>query len=243
MRNIKKQLFNFRHLSLPAVMFLLVMNLFGADGFYENYSDSERLVIAGAYLAVSEQYGEIGEKDKAQAYRDMAELIFPGIETQEIESPAALTPAEAEQVQTAAPARPGGKEPAAVNYFLSKMLRAVFSENAGDIDSLLSTRIYLPGYDQGVKKAEAMEYVQYAFDTYELDRMNPGMIYDLKRVYIKPEGSSWIGGIDLTPEGQSLFEKETGLKGSRHLFYFREFREGWRLIAINAVTVDNPEDF
>lgn len=243
MKDTFKQIFNLRHLSLITVMFLFVMNLSAAESFYESYSDSERLVIAGAYMAVSEQYEELGEKDKATDYKAMAEQIFPGIGSADMSATTPAIPSEVEKIQASAPARPSGKETEAVRYFFGKLLRAVFSENKADIDSLLSTRLYLPGYDEGVKKSVVMENVSWAFDKYELDKINPALIYKLNRLYIKSEGSSWVASIDLSEEGEQIFADEIGFHGNRHMFYFREYREGWRLIAINAQTVESIEDF
>jgi hypothetical protein len=242
MKDIIKRNFNFRHLSLFTVMFLFVMNLSAAENFYDNYSESERLVIAGAYLAVSQQYEELGEDKKATDYKEMAEQILPGIDAVDISSEQPGTE-EVEKVQTAAPARPSGKESSAVRYYFSKLIRAVFSENKADINSLLSTRLYLPGYDEGVKKSEVMDYVAYAFDKYELDRTDPSLIYKTGRLYLKSEGSSWVASMDLTENGEKIFKEEIGFSGNRHMFYFREYREGWRLIAINAETVEKFEDF
>lgn len=221
------------------MMFLFVINLTADENFYKNYSESERLVIAGAYLAVSEQYSSLGETDKARDFRGMAEEIFPGIKAGDLTGEQAPAPVEAEQVQTSVPTRPSGKEAGAVQYFFSKMLRAVFSENKTDIESLLSTRLYLPGYDNGLKKSEVMHYVSWAFDTYELDQTDPGLIYDTSRLFIRADGSSWVASIDLTEKGAELFAQEIGFYGNRHMFYFREFREGWRLIAVNAASLDS----
>lgn len=237
MKDIIKRNFNFRHLSLFTVMFLFVMNLAAAENFYDNYSESERLVIAGAYLAVSQQYEELGENKKATDYKSMAEQILPGIEAEDMNSKP-LSTEEVEKLQTAAPARPSGKESSAVRYYFSKLIRAAFSENEADIDSLLTSRLYLPGYDEGVKKSEVMDYVSYAFDKYELEKTDPGLIYQIQRLYLKSEGSSWVASMDLTEEGEKIFKEEIGFPGNRHMFYFREYREGWRLIAINAETID-----
>lgn len=237
MKDIIKRNFNLRHLSLFTVMFLFAMNLSAAENFYNNYSESERLVIAGAYLAVSQQYDELGEDKKATDYKNMAEQILPGIEAGDMNYEQSATE-EVEKIQTAAPARPSGKESSAVRYYFSKMLRAVFSENKTDIDSLLSSRLYLPGYDDGVKKSEVMDYVAYAFDKYELDKTDPSLIYKTERLYLQSEGSSWVASMDLTEDGEKIFREEIGFSGNRHMFYFREYREGWRLIAINAETVE-----
>lgn len=234
MKEFRMRDFKIRRLGLLLIMFLLVMNLGAAENFYNNYSESERLVIAGAYLAVSEQYKELGDSDKASAFREMADQIFPGVTASAAVQKSTETTIQPEQIQAAAPVRPSGKEPAAVQYYFSKMMRAVFSENEADLVSLLTTRLYLPGYDEGVKKEDAQAYIRMAFAEYELDRIDPSSAYELNRIYIKPEGSAWTAAVDLTPAGQAFFESELGFKGETQIFYFREFREGWRLIAISA---------
>jgi hypothetical protein len=213
-------------------MLLLTTLTITADSFYDEYSESERLVIAGAYLAVGDQYDSLGEKEKGEAFRNLAELIFPGIESTDI--PEQGQEPEAGALQTSAPVRPSGKEPAAIQYYFSKLMRAVFSEDAGDVSSLLTTRLYLPGYDEGIEKKEVLAFVKAAFERYPLDSMDPTDIYDLDRLYIRPEGSAWTAGIKPTEEGREIFYREFGFRGEMHKFYFREYREGWRLIALSA---------
>jgi len=219
-----------RFLFLLGLLFTAALNLSAADSFYKDYSESERLVIAGAYLAVGEHYAQLGDSRKGDAYKSMADEIFPGIMYQD--QPAQTVT----QTQTAAtsPARPGGKEPAAVQYYFGKMMRAVFSENIRDIDSLLAARLYLPGYDEGLSKSDVLAYVRSAFEKYPLDTIDPDVYYNLERLYIRPEGSAWVAEIDLTDEGIRVFRSEFGMTASRQKFYFREFREGWRLIAISG---------
>ncbi len=206
--------------------------IIAADSFYNEYSESERLVIAGAYLAVGDQYDSLGEKDKGEAFRKLADQIFPGIDSTAL--PEQRKQSEALTVQTAAPVRPSGKEPAAVQYYFGKMMRAVFSEDSEDISSLLTTRLYLPGYDDGVEKKDVMAFVNAAFERYPLDRMDPTDLYEMDRLYIKAEGSAWTAGIKPTEKGRAAFYDEFGFQGEMHKFYFREYREGWRLIALSA---------
>ena len=213
-------------------MLLLTTLTIAADNFYDEYSESERLVIAGAYLAVGDQYESLGDDAKGKAYRNLADQIFPGIESEDIPEQG-KTP-EAVPMQTAAPVRPSGKEPAAVQYYFSKLMRAVFTEDLSDVSSLLTTRLYLPGYDEGIEKQEVLKFVKNAFDSYPLDAIDPTTIYELDRLYIKAEGSAWTAGIRPTEEGKKTFYEEFGFRGEMHKFYFREYREGWRLIALNV---------
>lgn len=213
-----------------AVLFALPAS--GAEMFYDDYSESERLVIAGAYLAVSEHYDALGEDKKAEEYKSMADLIFPGIDS----IPPAETKSgnEAEQTTVSAPVvRPSGKEPAAVQYYFGKLMRGVFTENERDILPLLSTRLFLPGYDEGVRKEEVAAYIRRAFEEYPIDETDPSAIYRLERIFIRSEGSAWIASIKVTPLGERLFAS-AGFPGETQNFYFREYREGWRLIAVSA---------
>jgi hypothetical protein len=113
-------------------------------------------------------------------------------------------------------------------------MRAVFSENEKDLSSLLSTRLYLPGYDDGVSKNDVQEFIHKAFMKYPLDETDPASIYKLDRIFIRSEGSSWVASVNLTEEGINVFDREFGFYGTLQKFYFREYREGWRLIAVSA---------
>ena len=208
-----------------------------AENFYDSYPESERLMIADAYLAVSENYKEMGESDKAASFRAIALEVYPEIEASRVSgklTPAVEPDVTAVQQHAAVPVRPSGTEPSAVRYYFSKLLRGIFTENTSQVLSLLSTRLYLPGFDQGVSKEEVEEYLNSAFKKYPLESTDPSLIYSFNRYFIKKEGTAWTVKLNLTPEGVSIFKKEIGFPGEAHIFYFREYREGWRLIAING---------
>ncbi len=227
-----------RKLLITLILFSCLLSAAGAENFYESYPATERLMIADAYLAVSENYARLGENDKAESFKAIALAVYPDIEAAreagKTGSAVVTAPAEPAQIQTAAPARPSGKEASAVRYFFSKLMRAVFAEDLSGVMSLISTRLYLPGYDQGVTKEEVSEYLVYAFEKYPLESTDPSLLYDFNRYFIKKEGSSWTVRLNMTELGSELFFEKTGLPGASHIFYFREYREGWRLIAINA---------
>ena len=177
-----------------------------------------------------------GDSGKASSFRAVALEVYPEIEA--ARKAGKLTVRDgmtARPVKPAAtPERPAGTEPSAVRYYFSKLMRAVFTENSRNVMSLLSTRLYLPGYDQGVSRDEVETYLNGAFEKYPLDRTDPSGIYNFKRYFVKKEGSTWTVRINLTPEGIEIMDKELGFPGEAHIFYFREYREGWRLIAING---------
>lgn len=204
-----------------------------AENFYESYTQTERLAIADAYLAVAEQYESLGEAEKAAAFKAIAQEASPGIADRRPPE----TPAEtARETAAAPPVRPAGREPSAVRYYFSKLLRGLFAENLPEISAVLSTRLYLPGYDQGVAKAEVEAFLKETFASRPLEKIDPASLYVFDRYFIKKEGSAWTAKIGLTPRGAEIMEKALGFPGECHIFYFREYREGWRLIALKGET-------
>lgn len=225
-----------RHL-ITILMLICTTLIASADNFYDSYPESERLMIADAYLAVSENYKDMGEMKKAESFRSIALEVYPEIEAARRSGKLSIAPetaGDASQLPTAAPQRPTGKEPAAVRYYFSKLLRAVFTENSKTVLSMISTRLYLPGYEQGVSKEEVADYLEMAFKKYPLESTDPALIYNFNRYFIKKEGSAWTVKVNLTPEGSRIMNAELSFPGEAHIFYFREYREGWRLIAINS---------
>ncbi len=228
-----------KRLLITFFLFNYFLTAAAAENFYESYPETERLIIADAYLAVSENYARMGETEKAEGFRAIALEVYPEIEAarkagtvQTAETAPAETASTAQSA--AAPVRPAGKEASAVRYFFSKLMRSLFAENLSGVMSLISTRLYLPGYDQGVDKAEVSDYLKWAFEKYPLESTDPSVLYDFNRYFIRKEGTSWTVKLNLTEQGMAVFQKETGFSGSSHIFYFREYREGWRLIAING---------
>ena len=224
---------------LPIILLLIACMTVtsGAEDFYKSYPESERLLIADAYLSVSENYLKMGEKEKAATFRAIAQEVYPGIEV--ARESVEIVPSEGENAVPAtlpavAPVRPSGTEPAAVRYFFSKLMRGIFTENISSVMSLISTRLYLPGYDQGVSRDEVSSYLKVAFDNYPLEKTDPSLVYNFNRYYVKKEGSAWTVKVNLTEQGMKIMKEKLSFSGESHIFYFREYREGWRLIAINA---------
>ncbi|OQY32806.1 MAG: hypothetical protein B6241_09825 [Spirochaetaceae bacterium 4572_59] len=225
-----------RHL-ITILMLICTTLIASADNFYESYPESERLMIADAYLAVSENYKDRGETKKAESFKRIALEVYPEIKAIRDSGQLSTHPettGAVSQLTTATPQRPVGKEPAAVRYYFSKLLRAVFTENSKKVLSMISTRLYLPGYEQGVSKEEVAMYLDMAFEKYPLESSDPALIYSFNRYFIKKEGSAWTVKVNLTPRGISIMNEELSFPGEAHIFYFREYREGWRLIAING---------
>jgi len=225
---------NLKYLILGVLMLVCTGLLTGAENFYDSYREEERLMIADAYLSVSEQYEIMGDPEKAKVFREMALEIFPEIEANRLSGEVTAPTAAAPAVAAAVPQRPRGREPSAVRYYFSKLMRGVFTENSPAVMSLMSSRLYLPGFDQGVSRQEVEFYLGKAFEMYPLDKTDPNLIYQTDRLYIRPEGNAWTVTIRLTPEGQEIMKKNLSFPGETHIFYFREDREGWRLIAVSA---------
>ncbi len=220
----------------PIFLLSSLLPLMASEPFYESYNEQERFLIADAYLNVGTLYTVEGEEAKGRSFKEMAEQIYPGIqrvkpafkEQEDMKKEAALTKKKVK------PERPSGKEPAAVQYYFNKTLRTLFSENLKDTASLLSTRLYLPGFDQGIAKKDVLAYVKDAYDRYDLKNVNPGDLYNLKRLHIRKEGRTWIASIKLTPKGRRLFGQYVHAPWGIQDFYYREYRNGWRLVAING---------
>jgi hypothetical protein len=221
------------------ILFLLIC-LAGyttAENFYESYPESERLIIADAYLAVSEQYKEIGKAEKAASFRAIALEAYPEIEAAREAGKLSAAPEErvqADQTPASVPVRPSGTESSAVRYYFSKLMRGVFSENLPTVMSLISTRLYLPGFDQGISREEVEKSLGKAFDAFPLESTDPTAIYDFNRYFVRKEGTSWTVKVNLTPEGSRMLEEILAFPGESHIFYFREYREGWRFIALSS---------
>ncbi len=138
------------------------------------------------------------------------------------------------QKQPLPPRRPSGREAAAVRYFFDKSLRALFSENLEDTASLLSTRLYLPGFDQGMPKKDVLARAKDIYDKQDLKTINPAKLYDTKNVDIQKEGEAWTAAVSLTAPGRRLMQECVQSSQETLKLYYREYQEGWRLIAINS---------
>jgi len=221
-----------KHVVLPVLAFLVAVTAVGASTrFYEDMSDAQRYDLADAYDKVAERFEELDDAPRAEQFRAMVELIFPGF--YQTERPP-------EVVETVAPTSPEKRVENIIAleasvYFFKKLLRGIFSENLTLSLSVIADTLFLPLYDEGIKKSNLEEEMAWLFSKYEIDSYEAGDVLQLGDIEVIPlENGYWRLDVKTWPQF-AVGPEEVTFWSEKMGFYFRKFPQGWRLAAIGPV--------
>lgn len=202
-----------------------------AQYFFEDYSDSQKLDVAHAYLMVSEQFADLEDTEQAEKFKEMALFIYPElilIDQEEIESITA-EPEKTEKTQIAS------DKSNTIRYYFSKLLRSVTSGDLETADSLISERLYLPEYEGGLTKKQLAPMIQNIDRKYNISQFSPGDLYKLSTIDVKKvEEGTYL----LTIEGadkEYLYTSGITFFGKIQTFRFRNYESGWKVDKISAI--------
>jgi len=217
---------------LLVLVFPIAVGVIGAaTGFYEDMSDVQRYDLADAYDQVAKRFDELGDAPRAENFRAMAQLIFPDFYRVErpVETVDAVVPASSEErLENIV-----GQE--ASEYFFGKLLRGVFSENLALSLSVVADTLFLPLYDEGVKKPDVGVEMERLFAKYDIDSYEAGDVFQLDGIDVVPLANGfWRLDIGIWPQFAGALEEIT-FWSEKMGFYFRKFPQGWRLAAIGPV--------
>jgi len=221
-----------KHVILLAIAFLIASAAVGESmRFYEDMSDAQRYDLADAYYQVADRFEELDDSPRAEKLRAMAELIFPGFYQRELppEVVDAVVPTPSEERLKV------GIEQEASKYYFNKLLRGVFSEDVTLSLSVIADTLFLPLYDEGIKKPDLEEEVEWFFSEYDVDSYSAEEVFQLNEIEVIPlENGYWRLDVKTWPQFAGKLEEITFWAGKMG-FYFREFPQGWRLAAIGPV--------
>jgi hypothetical protein len=207
------------------------MAMGASEFFFSDLSEAQRYDLADAYDRVADRFDEIDDSDRADEYRAMVQVIFPGFG--QVERPAA--PEKPVQPRTPAKAEvdPAGGD--ASFYYFNKILRGIFNENVSLTVSAIADTLYLPLFDAGVDKAMVASELEWFFDEYDLSSVAPDDVFMMSTMQVTPlDNGFWRLDIQTWPEYAEALDIVT-FWSEKMGFYFRKFPEGWRLAAIGPV--------
>jgi hypothetical protein len=213
------------------VFLVLALVVTASELRFDDLTEAQRYDLADAYDRVADRFEELEDVERADNYRVMAQLIFPGYG--QVERPSA----PAEPVQTQRPAQPapdpsGGD---ASFYYFNKILRGVFNENVSLTLSAIADTLYLPLFDAGVDKAMIASELEWFFTEYDITSVSPDDIFRMTSMQVLPlDNGFWRLDIQTWPEYADVIPEVT-FWAEKMGFYFRKFPEGWRLAAIGPV--------
>ncbi len=216
---------------LFSVFVLLTVSLSASEVFFDDLSKAQRYDLADAYDRVADHFDTLDQASRAEDYRALARVIFPGFGTAE-------RPVQVQE--TAAPKRPvqPALDPAggdASFYYFNKLLRGVFNENPSLTLSVISEVLYLPLFDAGVEKTLIASELDWFFSEYDMSSIAPYDVFNMNTIQVVAlDNGYWRLDVQVHPEYAGAVPEVT-FWAEKMGFYFRKFPEGWRLAAIGPV--------
>jgi len=200
--------------------------------FFDDFTDSQKLDTAHAYLMVSEQFDKLGDAEQAAKFKEMALFIYPELLVIDRESIDAVVE-QAEQPEKALPAEPD-RSPV-IRYYFSKLLRSVTTGDMDTADSLIAERLYLPQYEGGLTKSQLGPMVREIRQEYNLSGFAPSDLSDLNSIRVeKIEAGTYLLTVD-GADNESLYHTDITFFGRVQTFRFRHFDTGWKVDRITAL--------
>lgn len=214
-----------------SIFLVLALAANASEILFNDLTEAQRYDLADAYDRVADRFDEMDDSERADGYRSMVQVIYPGFG--KVERP--VTPVEPVQ-----PKRPPQQEidPAggdAAFYYFNKILRGVFNENVSLTLSAVADILYLPLFDSGVDKAMVASELEWFFSEYDVTTYAPGDVFRMTTMQVTAlDNGFWRLDIQTWPEYANALDNVT-FWAEKMGFYFRKFPEGWRLAAIGPV--------
>lgn len=216
---------------LLALAFSAVLALGAAEPVFDDLSEAQRYDLAHAYNLVADKFDDLEDPSRAEGYRQMTQVIYPGYGE-------AARPED--DSDTASPVRPEKQPPDpaggdASMYYFNKILRGIFNENVSLTTSVLADTIFLPLFDQGIDKALAASELEWFFSEYDVTGFAPQDVFRMEDITVTPlDNGYWRLDVE-TQRGYEHAVPEVTFWSGKMGFYFRKFAEGWRLAAIGPI--------
>jgi len=215
---------------LLSILGILAVSAGAAENFYSDLSEAQRYDLADAYNRVADQFDNLGQNERAEGYRDLVQVIYPGFGSAE-------RPVEEQKpVETRRPQQapdPSGGD--ASYYYFNKLLRGIFNKNKSLTLSVIADPLYLPLFDAGVEKNLVASELDWFFSAYDVSGMAPNDVFRMNTIQVTPlDNGYWRLDVQTQPEYSDAVPEVT-FWAEKMGFYFRKFPEGWRLAAIGPV--------
>lgn len=213
------------------VLLISAMTLY-AQYFFDDFTDSQKIDTAHAYLMVSEQFNELGDAAQAVKFKEMALFIYPELlqtDREELETIAMATE-KVEETKKPAPDKSN-----VIRYYFSKLLRSITTDDLETADSLIAQRLYLPEYEGGLTKTQLAPMVQRINDQYNLSTFSPQDLYKLDTIKVqKVEEGTYLLSVE-GADNKYLYTSGITFFGKVQTFRFRNFESGWKIDKISAI--------
>jgi hypothetical protein len=216
------------------------LSAFAWSQFYKQLSQEERKELAEAYYMVGEQYKNVGKTEKGDDFIDMAFRIYPKLKSESIEP--GKTPTQrkttivGEWQPSYSPVPKGTTAKNAIMYQFSRFLRGFFTEDKDTMLEVVDSRLFIPGIEQGLPRAEIDARIQYFFLNEGISAVPPSRIVNLQSLDFAPvERAIWKAEISVAEQPEIDLRDYLPAQNGRLTFFFRVVGDEWLIFALGSL--------
>ncbi len=234
MRKSVRRLLMKRMVFFVALCLMTALTLSAAGPDFDALSSAQRYDLAHAYNMVADRYDDLDDQEKAESFRKMVQVIYPGFGTSERPSDSSSQEVTPDRTPVKVAPDPAG-ESASVYYFL-KIVKGVIGQNISAVTGSIADTLFLPLFDQGIDKDLVKSELEWFYSAYDVSEVtSPSDIFDMSTVNVVPlDNGYWRLDVETWPQYKNAVPEVT-FWSEKMGFYFRKFPEGWRLAAIGPV--------
>ena len=215
------------------IIFLISPSVFASEPFYSELNNVQRLDLADAYSQVADIIEKLGQTERAESYRALGKQIFP-------DSMALTTPPDTETEKSVDDNEEKVKiayseNSQATSYYFKKLTRALNEENLSITLSILASRLYIPGHENGVEMSVVTRAIEKFFKDYNLQSVTPENVFYLNNKSLESiPNNTWRLSVPIKEPYQRILAPP--FQGNKVRLYFRKLPVGWRLIALDTIS-------
>ncbi|MBN1834217.1 MAG: hypothetical protein JW820_00125 [Spirochaetales bacterium] len=226
--------------SLWIVVILLIASQALWAQFYTKLPTAERRELAEAYYLAGRQYESRGERDKGEAFQDMAYNIYPALDPSRIQMrelpDAAMLILEGKARLAAAPS----EDPMAVEERLkSRFLRLVSSflvEDSQSMLNLMDGSVYFSEINAELTQGEMRRQLEAFFADVDLRGLVPTQVFDLNSLTVSrvspAQARNWGETYAIRVQARMDFSKQVAFWTTDQQYLMHKVDNRWLLFAV-----------
>ena len=204
------------------IIFLIPSSVFAAKPFYSELNNAQRFDLADAYSQVADIIEKLGQTERAENYRDLGKQIFP-------DSTALTTSPDTETEKSVADNEEKVKiaysSAQATSYYFTKLIRALNEENLSLTLSILASRLYIPGHENGIEMPVVTRGIEKFFKNYNLQSVTPENVFYLNNKSLERiPNNTWRLSVPIKESYQRILAPP--FQGNKVRLYFRKLPVG-----------------
>lgn len=226
---------------LLAVTLLALSAVLACAQFYSAMPREERERLAEDYYLAGSQYSASGDPDKGQSFRDLAFLMYPGLDPKairDVEHPTAAELLARSNIPVAGPPE-ADTTPGLIRSRLLRFIGSVLTESPDATVQNADGSVYFTDVRFELSRADIHRQLVAFFSQVSLRGIQPSALYDLASLRVAPGspevsamgwGTVYVADINARMD----LSKTLPVWSSRQRFYLRESGGSWLIFAMGS---------